>query len=157
MYTMVCERKKRSARIGIRRPNSQLGPALRLTTGRDNFYNHLPLVFMFLSRHERTLGTRVETIYLDQGHIRQCCEVCASRETGRCGPNFNGGRWHGDLSDQTIRNRIWFSLAIVKRFLKRDIDQPERELLVHMRPGSDNAHEAKHHNEGCSSCGQQCR
>ena len=37
---MVCERKKRLARIGIRRPNSQLGPALRLTTGRDNFYIH---------------------------------------------------------------------------------------------------------------------
>ena len=34
----ICERKKRLARIGIRRPNSQLGPALRLTTGRDNFY-----------------------------------------------------------------------------------------------------------------------
>ena len=28
----------RLARIGIRRPSSQLGPALRLTTGRDNFY-----------------------------------------------------------------------------------------------------------------------
>ena len=34
----ACERKKRLARIGIRRPNSQLGPALRLTTGRGNFY-----------------------------------------------------------------------------------------------------------------------
>ena len=37
MYN-ACERKKRLARIGIRRPNSQLGPALRLTTGSDNFY-----------------------------------------------------------------------------------------------------------------------
>ena len=35
---LIIELKKRLARIGIRRPNSQLGPALRLTTGRDNFY-----------------------------------------------------------------------------------------------------------------------
>ena len=31
----------RLARIGIRRPSSQLGPALRLTTGRDNFYSEI--------------------------------------------------------------------------------------------------------------------
>ena len=37
---LIIELKKRLARIGIRRPNSQLGPALRLTTGRDNFYIH---------------------------------------------------------------------------------------------------------------------
>ena len=37
---LIIELKKRLARIGIRRPNSQLGPALRLyiTTGTDNFY-----------------------------------------------------------------------------------------------------------------------
>ena len=35
---LIIELKKRLARIGIRRPNSQLGPALRLTTGRANFY-----------------------------------------------------------------------------------------------------------------------
>ena len=36
----IFERKKRLARTGIRRPNSQLGPALRLTSHReiDNFY-----------------------------------------------------------------------------------------------------------------------
>ena len=37
---LIIELKKRLARIGIRRPNSQLGPALRLTTGRDNFYSN---------------------------------------------------------------------------------------------------------------------
>ena len=37
---LIIELKKRLARIGIRRPNSQLGPALRVTTGRDNLYQH---------------------------------------------------------------------------------------------------------------------
>ena len=37
----IFERKKRLARTGIRRPNSQLGPALRLTTGRANFYIYI--------------------------------------------------------------------------------------------------------------------
>ena len=39
---LIIELKKRLARIGIRRPNSQLGPALRLTTGRDDFYIYTP-------------------------------------------------------------------------------------------------------------------
>ena len=41
---LIIELKKRLARIGIRRPNSQLGPALRLTTGRDNFYTFVDAV-----------------------------------------------------------------------------------------------------------------
>ena len=49
MYN-ACERKKRLARIGIRRPSSQLGPALRLTTGRDNFYIYSELVALYRSR-----------------------------------------------------------------------------------------------------------
>ena len=43
---LIIELKKRLARIGIRRPNSQLGPALRLTTGRDNFYINYTTILM---------------------------------------------------------------------------------------------------------------
>ena len=60
-------------------------------------------------------------------------------------------------SDRSVRNRIRFFLMIVKPFLRRDPDQPERELLHYMDPKSENQHEAKYYNEGCSSCGQRRR
>ena len=60
-------------------------------------------------------------------------------------------------SDRSVRNRIRFFLMIVKPFLRRDPDQPERELLRYMDPKSENQHEAKYYNEGCSSCGQRRR
>ena len=60
-------------------------------------------------------------------------------------------------SDRSVRNRIRFFLMIVKPFLRRDPDQPERELLRYMDPKSENQHEAKYYNEGCSSCGHRRR
>ena len=60
-------------------------------------------------------------------------------------------------SDRSVRNRIRFFLMIVKPFLRRDPDQPERELLRYMDPKSENQHEAKYYNEGCSSCGYRRR
>ena len=56
------------------------------------------------------------------------------------------------ISDRSVRNRIRFFLTIVKPFVKRDPDQPKRELLRYMDPKSDNKHEAKYYNEGCTSC-----
>ena len=61
------------------------------------------------------------------------------------------------IRDRSVRNRIRFFLMIVKPFIKRDHDEPERELLRYMDPKSDNKHEAKYFNEGCSSCGKQRR
>ena len=61
------------------------------------------------------------------------------------------------ISDRSVRNRIRFFLTIVKPFVKRDPDQPEREQLCYMDPASENPHEAKYFNEGCPSCGTQRR
>ena len=61
------------------------------------------------------------------------------------------------ISDRSVRNRIRFFLTIVKPFVKRDPDQPKRELLSYMDPKSDNKHEAKYYNEGCTSCGKRSR
>ena len=44
----------------------------------------------------------------------------------------------GAISDRSVRNRIRFFLMIVKPFLRRDPDQPERELLRYMDPKSEN-------------------
>ena len=46
---------------------------------------------------------------------------------------------------------------IVKPFVRKDPDQPEREVLRYMDPESEDQHEAKYYNEGCSSCGHQRR
>ena len=40
----------------------------------------------------------------------------------------------GAISDRSVRNRIRFFLMIVKPFLRRDPDQPKRELLRYMDP-----------------------
>ena len=52
----IFERKKRLARTGIRRPNSQLGPALRLTTGRANFYNLTLYILLLITVYAVYIG-----------------------------------------------------------------------------------------------------
>ena len=48
----------------------------------------------------------------------------------------------GAISDRAVRNRIRFFLMIVKPFVRRNPDQPEREELSYMDPKSENQHEA---------------